>query len=341
MRVDVDQSRIHLEIEHIRAEAPVEEHILVGQPRGARDQLVAHIAAVQKCELKIGLAARERRQCEPPGQSKTLDVVAQLDDVSGEILAAELRHPRQTLCRGGRRRQAPHGLAVVYQGEADLEARQRQPLEHAQHVLIFGRLGAQKLAARRNIEEQIAHFDAGSGRMGRRRRGAQRFPRALRRSRHGRPASIARSATGATRTRCSAAPRRETPSVATRSRSWSEAILLVACRESARPISCGVNPDPVVAHADEAAAAALELHFDALRARIERVLHQLLDHGGRPLDHLAGRDLIDEFVGKNLNGQGEPRELLIFAQRPSRGESLTSPPGRHAFVSRAGRQACG
>ena len=64
-----------------------------------------------------------------------------------------------------------------------------------------------------------------------------------------------------------------------------------------------LRPDPgaVVAHANQPASAPLELHFDALRAGVEGILDQLLDHGGRPLDDLTGRDLVDEFVGKNLN----------------------------------------
>ena len=34
-----------------------------------------------------------------------------------------------------------------------------------------------------------------------------------------------------------------------------------------------------------------------VRARVEGVFHQLLDHGRRPLDHLAGGDLTDECIG--------------------------------------------
>ncbi len=57
------------------------------------------------------------------------------------------------------------------------------------------------------------------------------------------------------------------------------------------------NSVPVVAHANQGAAAALEFDFDVLRTRIDGVFHQLLDHGRRPLDDLAGSDLTDQSVG--------------------------------------------
>ena len=76
-----------------------------------------------------------------------------------------------------------------------------------------------------------------------------------------------------------------------------------------------MDPDAVIAHPDEGAAAPFELHLDALGARVQGVFHQLLDHGGGPLDDFTGRNLVDELIGKNLNGQGPPRESRIFAQR--------------------------
>ncbi len=58
----------------------------------------------------------------------------------------------------------------------------------------------------------------------------------------------------------------------------------------------GGDAAAVVAHAHEADAAALDVDLDAVRAGIEAVLDQLLDDGGRPLDHFAGGDLVDELV---------------------------------------------
>ena len=98
--------------------------------------------------------------------------------------------------------------------------------------------------------------------------------------------------------RYSAALRRESP----RSRRFrgprGEAILLVACRASARPMSDASMPTPSSRNPDQSAAAALQFNLDAPRARIQGIFDQLLDHGGRTLDHLAGGDLIDERIGE-------------------------------------------
>src|SRR5262249_25101131 len=50
----------------------------------------------------------------------------------------------------------------------------------------------------------------------------------------------------------------------------------------------------VVHYADELNPALLELDVDPSRPRIHRVLEQLLDDAGRPLDHLSGSDLRDD-----------------------------------------------
>ena len=82
------------------------------------------------------------------------------------------------------------------------------------------------------------------------------------------------------------------------------AILLVAWRDSASRSSRGGNAAAVVAHAREPHAAGLDFDLDALRAGVEAVLDQLLDDGRRPLDDLAGGDLIDEVVVENADRHG-------------------------------------
>ena len=59
-----------------------------------------------------------------------------------------------------------------------------------------------------------------------------------------------------------------------------------------------VDAAAIVANANQPATAALQFDFDAPRAGVQRVFHQLLDHGGRALDDLAGSDLTDEGVGQ-------------------------------------------
>ena len=66
----------------------------------------------------------------------------------------------------------------------------------------------------------------------------------------------------------------------------------------------GGNAAAVVAHARESHAARFDFHLDASRAGVEAVLDQLLDDGGRALDDLAGRDLIDEVIVEDADRHG-------------------------------------
>ena len=57
----------------------------------------------------------------------------------------------------------------------------------------------------------------------------------------------------------------------------------------------------VVDHAHEAAPAGLDFHRDARGLRIERVLDEFLHDAGRPLNHLAGGDLIGDLFGQQAD----------------------------------------
>ena len=61
----------------------------------------------------------------------------------------------------------------------------------------------------------------------------------------------------------------------------------------------------VIRDADEIAATGLDHDVDAGGARIQRVLDQLLDGGGRPLDDLTGRDAVDQDGVEAANRHGD------------------------------------
>jgi hypothetical protein len=69
--------------------------------------------------------------------------------------------------------------------------------------------------------------------------------------------------------------------------------------ELARP-----DAGAVVDHPDPAAAPAVDLDRDRAGPGVDRVVDQLLDHRGRPLDHLAGRDLVDHVIGQDRDRAG-------------------------------------
>ena len=77
-----------------------------------------------------------------------------------------------------------------------------------------------------------------------------------------------------------------------------------------------VHAAAVIDDADEPAAAFLDRDVDARRARVERVLDQLLDGGGGTLDHFAGGDAVDENGIETANGHGQILDGdIIHAQR--------------------------
>ena len=60
-------------------------------------------------------------------------------------------------------------------------------------------------------------------------------------------------------------------------------------------------PRPSSATAIEAAAAVAQRHIDARGAGVDGVFDQLLHRRGRPLDHLAGGDAVDQIGRKDAN----------------------------------------
>ena len=68
----------------------------------------------------------------------------------------------------------------------------------------------------------------------------------------------------------------------------------------------------VVGDADALDAAAGEVDVDLRRARVERVLEQLLQRRRRPLDDLAGGDLVDQQVGQRAD-----RAASVSAESPA------------------------
>src|SRR3546814_14039517 len=80
-----------------------------------------------------------------------------------------------------------------------------------------------------------------------------------------------------------------------------------------------VHAAAIVAHRDEALAAVAQGDLGAPGAGVDGVLHQLLDGGGRPLDHLAGGDAVDQIGGQQTEGHGVLRLAPRTPESPARG----------------------
>lgn len=73
------------------------------------------------------------------------------------------------------------------------------------------------------------------------------------------------------------------------------------------------NARTIVGDPDQVPTAARDLDLDPRRTRVERVLHEFLDHAGGALDHLAGGDLVHDGGWKSAN-----RHPSIVGMRPRR-----------------------
>ena len=89
-----------------------------------------------------------------------------------------------------------------------------------------------------------------------------------------------------------ASPRK--PSVPTRNRSSASPILLVAWLATASGNSSAAMPQPLSTTRISSIPPCSDRDVDPRGPGVDGVLHQLLDHAGRPLDHLAGGDLVDQ-----------------------------------------------
>ena len=71
-------------------------------------------------------------------------------------------------------------------------------------------------------------------------------------------------------------------------------------------------PAAIVDDPDKPAAAHFDRDVDPARAGVERILDELLDSGGRPLDDLARRDAIDKHRIETADGHGGAHQIGRF-----------------------------
>ena len=86
------------------------------------------------------------------------------------------------------------------------------------------------------------------------------------------------------------------------------------------------NAGAVIRDADEGRSAVADLHRDGRRQGVQRVLRQFLDNGGRPLDHLAGGDLVYRCFIKHLNFSDHSYLFTTGSSLHSAGETAYSWP---------------
>jgi hypothetical protein len=291
VRRDVDE-------QHVARLACAVQHVFVRRANAVCDQPVAHETAVDVDVLLVGARACRLGQPRAAADAHHPEVERDLA-AGGDELVVE--HVSQALLR----RRAPpllHQPAVVPDGEADVRPRQRMAAHRLHAVRELGGLALEELAPRRRREKQLAHLDAGAGgaRRGREFARAGLEPLSVRRV-GGAAGDGELGHRGDRRQRFAAETHR------------GDLLQVVQRGDLARRVAAqrerqlgGGNAHTVVLDLDGADAAARQAYDDLGGAGVQRVVDQFPHHRGRPLDHLAGGDLADEFIGQ-------------FADRPAFG----------------------
>ncbi len=198
------------------------------------------------------------------------------------------------------REQAEADAAIVLKRERNVRLRQGDAAKSLLAVPVFGGIGAQELASRRRVEEKFVHRHRRAGGQGRRLRYADLAGVDLDAPCVGFVARARRQ--GNTRHRCDAGQR------FTAKTQRCDRLEVARRRELRRGVTgdCelkirALDAAAVVGDANQLDAAAGERDVDLGRTRVDAVLEQLLQRGGRPLDHLSRSDLIDQVIGQRTN----------------------------------------
>ena len=149
VRVHVHARRIHLEIKDVGRLPAVIEHVAIGEPHRARDQLVPQRPPVQVEMLLVRLAACIRRHAEPAAQREAGALVIELHRVGDEFVAEHCGHACVTSPFVECRRMIGERASRGQKAEADVEPAEREPLDQALDLRQLGALGTQELAPRR------------------------------------------------------------------------------------------------------------------------------------------------------------------------------------------------
>ena len=178
--------------------------------------------------------------------------------------------------------------------------RQRDRFQRISHSRCFRSFTAQKLASRRNVVEERAHFNDGA------------LPRRSR-SRHSHDAAIDaefrafnRAALAGTQAKTRHAGNRgqrftAKTQCAYRREIFTRAHLARCVRRNRERQFIARNSTTIVTHANEFRSTAFDFHENAARTSINCVLDEFLHHACRSLHHFACSDLIDEFRREHAN----------------------------------------
>jgi hypothetical protein len=329
VHVDVDLLGRHVEEEEQRWRLLAPPLLAHGAVVGGEQRTVSQQAAVDEDEEPARAGAFG-------AADEAADLLAaaargrHLDEVVGDGGAEELADALAGASLAGARwRRSDQRAPLVTQLEAHLGARQAVALHHLYRAAKLRRCGLQELAARRHVEEERGDFDGRSA-SARRRLGSEHAATLDADP----PSGIARGAILARplgRHQLDARDGGDGGEGLAAEAEGGDAQQVFELRDLAGGVAVEGEQRVVAPHAtavvgddDAAAAAGVEVDGDRAGARVEGVLDQLLDHRSRALDHLAGRDLADQVIGKQANARGHAgtvtrRVEAVSGRSPIRG----------------------
>ncbi len=292
--VDVDDLRRKVEVDDANRVPAGLEHAAVGEGDAAREGPVAHGTPVDEEEEVGGAGARALGAGEVGLDAEG----AALAEAGGEGLAGE--HGAGALLAAlGAVPLADHA-PVAREDEGDARLAQRGGLDDLGDARRLGGGGLEELAARRHVEEQLAHLDHGA-------RGAAGG------GDHGLGAAVdgdagALGLAALAGAQLEPAHRGDAGERLTAEAEGADGDEIVELADLAGGVAedgqarvFAVHAGAVVGDADQLDAAGLDVDADAAGAGVERVLEQLLDDAGGALDDLARGDLVGEIVGEEVD----------------------------------------
>ena len=311
MDVDVHLTRIQLDVEHVGREPVGRQQFVIGLANGVVDELVAHHAAVDIGVLQIVLRSGAGGRGQPAPQPHVAVLALHRQRVVHEGRAAHRGEPALLLRHRVGGLVLAHHLAVVAQDQGDVEAGERDAAHQLVDVGKLGLFAAHELAPGRGVEEEVHHLHSRAHRVGRRLDGdAHLAPFGL-----GLPGfGLLRRAGGkgepGDRTdggeRLAAKAQAVDPFQIVEGRHLGGGV----ARQRQHQLILG-DATAIVANANELGTTLVDVDLDPVGPCIQAVFHQLLDHGGGPLHHLTGSNL----VGQNRRQYTNWHRLLLLVER--------------------------
>ena len=303
--VDVDGGRIHFDEEEAERVLAAGEGVAVGGAQGVGEGGVFDRSAVDEDEAERAVGATAAGGGEPAVDAQAAAFDGRAFDQGGGLFGAD--EAGDAGVQRGAGRQLEEDAAVAQQGEADLGVGERLDAHGLFDVSELGIFAAEEFAAGRHVVKEVADFHDGAG---------SAAP----------VADLAHGAAvddnfGAGEGLRFAGGEGEARDTGDARQGFAAETERADGREVGRfpELAGGVafegEPGVVAGHAaavvgypDQGGAAAVDPYLNLPGAGIHAVFHQLLDHAGRALDHLARRHLAGEHVGQHADSGHRQRK---------------------------------